>query len=45
MRADAIVVGAAITLATLERYGAMEMRVTHRGVRYGLLEELRVGLG
>ncbi|MBI2372593.1 MAG: hypothetical protein HYV07_01210 [Deltaproteobacteria bacterium] len=44
LRADVIVAGAAIALATFERYRADHMFVTHRGVRYGLLEEAKKSL-
>jgi len=39
-RADVIVAGAAIILALMERYGE-PMYVSNRGVRFGLLAELR----
>jgi exopolyphosphatase / guanosine-5'-triphosphate,3'-diphosphate pyrophosphatase len=40
-RADVIVAGAAIVLEILDAYRQDAMRVTHKGVRYGILEELR----
>lgn len=39
-RHDVIVAGALVTLVAMERYGAERMRVSNRGVRYGLLFEL-----
>jgi exopolyphosphatase/guanosine-5'-triphosphate,3'-diphosphate pyrophosphatase len=39
-RADVIVAGGLIALALLEHWGADEVRVSDRGVRWGLAEEL-----
>ncbi len=39
-RADVIVAGGLIMLATLEAFGAKSVRVSDRGVRWGLAEEL-----
>jgi exopolyphosphatase/guanosine-5'-triphosphate,3'-diphosphate pyrophosphatase len=44
-RADVIVAGAAILLATMERHHKNEMLVSNRGVRYGLLTELAASHG
>lgn len=43
-RADVIVAGAQIVLETMRFYGQDELRATHRGVRYGLLQEMRRAL-
>lgn len=40
-RADVIVAGAQIVLETMRFYGQAELRATHRGVRYGLLHEMK----
>lgn len=40
-RADVIVAGAQIVLETMRFYGQEALRATHRGVRYGLLQEMR----
>ncbi len=39
-RADVIVAGAAIVLATMKHYGVQGMTVSNRGVRFGLLFEM-----
>ena len=40
-RADVIVAGATILRAICDRYGVSSVLVTHRGVRFGVLSELR----
>jgi exopolyphosphatase/guanosine-5'-triphosphate,3'-diphosphate pyrophosphatase len=40
-RADVIVAGAVIAVSLLDRWGATTMRISDRGVRWGLAEELR----
>jgi exopolyphosphatase/guanosine-5'-triphosphate,3'-diphosphate pyrophosphatase len=42
-RADVIVAGGAIALALLEHWSAPSVRVSDRGVRWGLAEELAQG--
>lgn len=39
-RADVIVAGATVLLAVCNHYRATKLRVTHRGVRFGLLTEM-----
>ena len=39
-RADVIVAGATVLLGILDHYRCLRMRVTHRGVRFGLLSEM-----
>jgi exopolyphosphatase/guanosine-5'-triphosphate,3'-diphosphate pyrophosphatase len=39
-RADVIVAGGLIALALLDHWGASSVRVSDRGVRWGLAEEL-----
>lgn len=39
-RADVIVAGALVALALLDRLGALEVRISDRGVRWGLAEQL-----
>jgi len=39
-RADVIVAGGFIALALLEKWGAGAVRISDRGVRWGLAEEL-----
>jgi exopolyphosphatase/guanosine-5'-triphosphate,3'-diphosphate pyrophosphatase len=43
-RADVIVAGALVALALLDHWKAQEVRVSDRGVRWGLAEELLFGL-
>lgn len=42
-RADVIVAGAALVQATMDHYGRSELRVSNRGVRYGVIAEMLSG--